>query len=70
MGELVGGTCAPSSACYFQRVIEQLEPQGCDAVVLGCTEIPLTIDDRNSSLPTFDSIRLLPARHSAARVLA
>ena len=32
---------------------------GCDAVVLGCTEIPLIIDDRNSPLPTLDSTRLL-----------
>ena len=31
----------------------------CDAVVLGCTEIPLIIDDANSPLPTLDSTRLL-----------
>ena len=32
---------------------------GCDAVVLGCTEIPLVIVDSNSPLPTLDSTRLL-----------
>jgi aspartate racemase len=32
---------------------------GCDAVVLGCTEIPLIINDSNSALPTLDSTRLL-----------
>jgi len=31
----------------------------CDAVVLGCTEIPLLINDENSLLPTLDSTRLL-----------
>ncbi|MNC99032.1 putative racemase [compost metagenome] len=44
---------------YFQRVIEDLAAQGCDAVVLGCTEIPLIIGDHNSALPTLDSTRLL-----------
>ena len=39
--------------------IEQLKRQGCDAVVLGCTEIPLLISDRESSLPTIDSTRTL-----------
>ncbi len=33
--------------------------QGCDAVVLGCTEIPLIMNDENSPLPTLDSTRLL-----------
>jgi aspartate/glutamate racemase len=32
---------------------------GCDAVALGCTEIPLIIGDANSTLPTLDSTRLL-----------
>jgi aspartate racemase len=32
---------------------------GCDAVVLGCTEIPLIMNDANSPLPTLDSTRLL-----------
>jgi len=33
--------------------------EGCDAVVLGCTEIPLIMSDANSPLPTLDSTRLL-----------
>jgi aspartate racemase len=36
-----------------------MKAEGCDAVVLGCTEIPLIINDANSSLPTLDSTRLL-----------
>ena len=35
------------------------EKEGCDAVVLGCTEIPLILNDANSPLPTLDSTRLL-----------
>ena len=36
-----------------------MKDQGCDAVVLACTEIPLIINDGNSALPTLDSTRLL-----------
>jgi aspartate racemase len=44
---------------YFQDVMEQMKQQGCHAVVLGCTEIPLLMHDSNSPLPTLDSTRLL-----------
>jgi len=59
MGELVCSSFTPESVGYFQQVIDRLKDQGCDAVVLGCTEIPLIINDANSSLPTLDSTRLL-----------
>jgi aspartate racemase len=36
-----------------------MKDQGCDAVVLGCTEIPLIMSDDNAPLPTLDSTRLL-----------
>ena len=66
MDELVCGVFRPESVAYFQRVIERLEAEGCDAVVLGCTEIPLIIGDANSALPVLDSTRLL-ARAALAR---
>jgi aspartate racemase len=59
MDELVCGVFKPESVAYFQRVIGRMKEAGCDAVVLGCTEIPLIIDDSNSPLPTLDSTRLL-----------
>jgi aspartate racemase len=40
-------------------VIQQFKDSKCDAVVLGCTEIPLLVNDQNSPLPTLDSTRLL-----------
>ena len=49
----------PAGVAYFQQVIAGMKEQGCDAVVLGCTEIPLIINDANSALPTLDSTRLL-----------
>jgi aspartate racemase len=59
MDELVYGVFEPDGVAYFQRVIERMKSEGCDAVVLGCTEIPLIVDDSNSPLPTLDSTRLL-----------
>jgi aspartate racemase len=57
--ELVYGRLDDRARAYFKGVIAQLKEQGCDAVVLGCTEIPLLITETDSSLPTLDSTRLL-----------
>lgn len=57
--ELVYGTITVASREYFSRVITTLQQKGCDAVVLGCTEIPLLVTPSESSLPTLDSTRLL-----------
>jgi aspartate racemase len=59
MDELVCGVFRPEAVAYHQRVISRMKDAGCDAVVLGCTEIPLIINDGNSPLPTLDSTRLL-----------
>ncbi len=59
MDELVYGEFKPESVTYFQQTMGRLHDDGCDAVILGCTEIPLIIDDGNSPLPTLDSTRLL-----------
>jgi aspartate racemase len=59
MDELVYGVFKPESVLSFQQVIGRMQGEGCDAVVLGCTEIPLIIDDGNSPLPVLDSTRLL-----------
>ena len=59
MDELVCSTFTPASVAYFQGVFGRLKDAGCDAVVLGCTEIPLIMNDGNSPLPTLDSTRLL-----------
>ena len=57
--ELVYGVFRPEAVASFQRTIARLKADRCDAVVLGCTEIPLIINDGNSPLPTLDSTRLL-----------
>jgi aspartate racemase len=69
MDELVYGTFRPEAVACHQQVIGRLKDRGCDAVVLGCTEIPLIMNDANSPLPTLDSTRLLAraALHRAAK---
>ena len=59
MDELVQGMFRPEAVAAYQRVMERMKAAGCDAVVLGCTEIPLIMNDGNSPLPTLDSTRLL-----------
>jgi len=63
--ELVYGVFKPEAVACFQRAIGRMKDEGCDAVVLGCTEIPLIVNDANSPLPTLDSTRLLA--HAALR---
>jgi aspartate racemase len=68
MEELVYSVFKPEAVAYHQRVIGHLKDAGCDAVVLGCTEIPLIMNDSNSPLPTLDSTRLL-ARAALRRAI-
>ncbi|GAB3767473.1 aspartate/glutamate racemase family protein [Ramlibacter monticola] len=69
MEELVCGVQRPEQVALLQGVIARMRDQGCDAVVLGCTELPLVLDDSNSPLPTLDSTRLL-ARAAIRRAIA
>jgi aspartate racemase len=59
MDELVCGIFKPEAVAVFQRIISRMKHAGCDTVVLGCTEIPLLMNDANSPLPTLDFTRLL-----------
>jgi aspartate racemase len=71
--ELVQGRFEDTSRRYVRGVIEQLAARGCDAVVLGCTEIPLLISQDDSPLPVIDSTRTLARaalREAAAHVAA
>ena len=57
--ELVRGDLRASTRAVFRDVIAEGQALGCDAVVLGCTEIPLIVDERDSPLPALDSARIL-----------
>ena len=57
--ELVHGLLTITARDYLSSVISRLERRGCDAVVLGCTELPLIVQQEDSRLPILDSTRIL-----------
>ena len=57
--ELVNGVFRERSRLYFNEVVQKMKEEGCDGVVLGCTEIPLLVNPNDCPLPTLDSTRLL-----------
>lgn len=59
--ELCLGQFTDEARDIFVRVIDKLAAEGCDAVALVCTEIPLLITAESSPLPILDSTRLLAA---------
>jgi aspartate racemase len=69
MDELVYGVFKSEAVAYHRRIIARMRQEGCDGVVLGCSETPLIVNDDNSPLPTLDSTRLL-ARAALKRATA
>ncbi len=57
--ELCQGRLTEASRAEYVRIIEGFKRDGCDAVALSCTEIPLLVTPEVSPLPTLDSTRLL-----------
>jgi len=66
--ELCLGVLDDRSRAAYVAIIEDLKREGCDAVALSCTEIPLLVTPEVSPLPTLDSTRLL-ARAAVAVAL-
>ncbi len=67
--ELVNGVFRADSHGVIRGIISRMKADGCDAVVLGCTELPLLIANETSPLPVLDSTRLL-ARAALKRATA
>jgi len=59
--ELCLGQFNDAARDAYVRIIDKLKADGCDAVALVCTEIPLLITQEVSPLPILDSTRLLAA---------
>ena len=69
MEDLVLGRFLPENVARLEQVLDRLAAAGAEAVVLGCTELPLVLGDHNSPVPTLDSTRLL-ARAALRHALA
>lgn len=57
--ELVKGVITDDSKAFFLDVFGQLGDEGCDAVVMGCTEIPILMEGVDTPIPALDSTRIL-----------
>lgn len=68
MDELVRGIATPGARAAVQHVLGDMASAGATAAILGCTELPLLVDDASAGMPTFDSTRLL-ARAALRRAL-
>jgi aspartate racemase len=57
--ELIRGRFLPGSRASVRRIISSMAANGAEAVILGCTELPLLLSEGPSGLPLLDSTRLL-----------
>ncbi|MCA1923755.1 aspartate/glutamate racemase family protein, partial [Buttiauxella noackiae] len=53
--ELCLGKITEESKRYYQQVIEELQGQGAQGVIFGCTEIGLLLNQQDCPLPVFDT---------------
>lgn len=56
--ELTFGEILPESRDRFLEIIEKLSKNGAQGVVLGCTEIPLLVQQKHTEVPIFDTMKL------------
>ena len=57
--ELIAGLFTAQSRRFLQRVIAEMAADGAEAVILGCTELPLLFSDEQAALPLLNSTSLL-----------
>lgn len=53
--EMGKGKFLPETRADFIRIIRQLQDRGAEGVILGCTEIPILLQQRDSPIPVFDT---------------
>jgi aspartate racemase len=63
-GELCAGVIDPASRERLKGIIAKLASRGAQGIVLGCTEIPLIISQKDATVPVFDTTRI----HAVAAV--
>lgn len=67
--ELCLGTINPASRQRYRQIMQQLVDQGAEAIILGCTEITLLVDDSDASVPLLDTT-LIHAEEAVNQALA
>ena len=64
VGELVYGVVNPESKTKLRELMAGLTAAGAEGIILGCTELPMIIDQGDSAVPLFDTTAI----HSEAAV--
>ena len=67
--ELCLGVVSSASRSQYRRIMATLAVQGAQAIILGCTEISLLVDQEDSPVPLFDTTAI-HARAAAEEALA
>jgi aspartate racemase len=67
--ELCVGVIKEQSRREYRRIMEWLTAQGAEAIILGCTEISLLVDQHDANVPLFDTTAI-HARSAAEEALA
>ena len=57
--ELIRGQYSPASRREIMGMVSSLAARGAEGVILGCTELPLLLQDEEPVLPLLDSTRIL-----------
>jgi aspartate racemase len=58
VGELTLGRIEPAAKARCLEIVHRLQAAGAQGVVMGCTELPLLIEQRDTPVPLFDTARL------------
>jgi aspartate racemase len=56
--QLISGIIKERSREIFKEIIKNLNKNGAEGVILGCTEIPLLIKEKDTEIPIFDTTKL------------
>jgi aspartate racemase len=56
--ELVAGQIRDESRDGYVAIIQKLAEQGAQGIILGCTEIPLLVDEAGTGIPLFDTTQI------------
>ena len=56
--ELCLGVLRDESRDHYRRIMAGLVAQGAEAIILGCTEIALLVDQSDAAVPLFDTTRI------------
>ncbi|SHL62568.1 aspartate/glutamate racemase family protein [Rhodanobacter sp. OK091] len=67
--ELCLGVVNPESRSEYRRIMRTLASQGAQAIILGCTEISLLVNQQDSEIPLFDTTAI-HARAAAEEALS